>query len=109
MISIARAPYLLMRRLFWLLSPLPSRGLDRDLALMRRAGVVLDTHHDGTRPTLAGVRLAKSILKSHTMATHAIRSMTRERDAELRAQSERAAAEMIAEQAQRLAAGALPS
>jgi hypothetical protein len=100
MISTLRTPYLTIRRLFWLLSPLPPPGLDRDLVLMRRAGVVLDTHHDGTRPTIKGIRLAKSILKNHTMSTHAIRSMSRERDAELRAQSERAAAEVMAEQAQ---------
>lgn len=88
---------LTLRRIFWALVPPPYNQPERDLALMRRAGVVLDHFHNGTRPTIKGVRLASKILQTHSLPTHALRSMVRERDADLRAQSEQAQAEIAAQ------------
>jgi hypothetical protein len=85
--------FLTLRRILWALQPLPTSIADRDLATVKRAIAVLDVHHDGTRPTIRGVQIARRILERHSMPKHAIRTLTRERDAEIIEQAKRAAAE----------------
>jgi hypothetical protein len=91
--------FLAICRLFWTILPLPRDPAARDLRLMRRAGLVLDAYHNGTRPTQQGIRIAKRILRRHSMPAWAIRSMVRERDRDLIAQASRAADELTAEHA----------
>lgn len=90
-----------IRRLIWTLIPPPFNPSRRDLVLMERAGAALDHYHDGTRPTLKGIRLASRILESHSLPNHALRSMVRERDADLQTNSARVWSEVGAERAGR--------